>query len=286
VAVRDLKWWLAARDRQCRLSPEWALATLDEAAEFLRDRGLLTLMADSWLPSLFEACHEEPYSSHARGFGGWPKTRWVWAGQLASRPDVVTTRLHRGKLLYVSAELEPLLAAVCRKSAADAADGALGSDAARLMAVLAQGPVLQERIYVPGLSDKAVRQACKALERAGAIFTEEVRLESRPGGHLHSLRLMRADQHERRGPRAAVSFELALDEFLLSAVHAAVVAPMRDALRWFTWPVGQDTIDRLIESGRLVQPEAGWVAYSHPVSRAPWRQDAAGPSPSRALSRG
>ena len=37
----------------CRLTPDRALGSLDEAEAFLLDRGLLTRTADSALPSLF-----------------------------------------------------------------------------------------------------------------------------------------------------------------------------------------------------------------------------------------
>ena len=47
--------------------------SLEEAEEFLCDRGLLTLMPDSSLPSLFGACHEEPYRPGGRGFARWPR---------------------------------------------------------------------------------------------------------------------------------------------------------------------------------------------------------------------
>lgn len=261
--MRDLRWWFGARDRLCRLSPEGALATLDEAADFLRDRGMLTLTADCWLPSLFQACHEEPYSPQARGFGGWPRTRWRWGGQLGSRPEAIMTRLHRGKLLYVAASLEPVLAALCRKAAAEAAGGALGSDAARLMDLLAEGPLLLEQIHVGGLSDRALRRARTALQRAGAIFTEEVRLEGREGGHRHSARLMRADERF-ASHSAAITWEDGVTQLLLAAVRAAVVAPVGDALRWFSLPIGSDTLDGAVRSGSLIQPEPGWVAFPQP----------------------
>jgi len=41
----------------CRLNPDRALESQQEALEFLRDRGMLTRTPDSALPSLFEACH-------------------------------------------------------------------------------------------------------------------------------------------------------------------------------------------------------------------------------------
>ena len=58
---------------QCRLTPDRALDTLDDAEEVLRERGMLTLMPNSSLPSLFGACHEEPYQEGGRGFGAWPR---------------------------------------------------------------------------------------------------------------------------------------------------------------------------------------------------------------------
>jgi len=261
--VRDLQWWLGRRDRLCRLSPGGALQTLDEAADFLRDRGMLTLTADSWLPSLFQACHEEPYSPHARGFGGWPRTKWRWAGQLGTRPDVIMTRLHRGKLLYVGAPLEPALAALCRRSGAEAAEGAVGADAARLMGLLAEGPLLLEQILMLGVSESALRRARAALQRTGAVFTEEVLLEGREGGHRHSARLIRADQRF-ASKGLPIAWEDGLTQLLVGAVRAAVVAPVRDAVNWFSFPTCNDAVDGAIQSGKLIQPEPGWVAYSLP----------------------
>jgi hypothetical protein len=88
---------LNERERACRLVPELALQTLDEAESFLRERGLLTRTADCALPSLFEACHEEPYKPGSRGFGLWPRTKWPWAFELADRQGVHVLGIHRGK---------------------------------------------------------------------------------------------------------------------------------------------------------------------------------------------
>jgi len=54
---------------ECRLTPDRALGSPDEAEEFLLDRGLLTRTADCALPSLFAACHEEPYAPDKPGSG-------------------------------------------------------------------------------------------------------------------------------------------------------------------------------------------------------------------------
>jgi len=46
---------------ECRLTQDRALGSLDEAEGFLRERGMLTGTANSALPSLYEACHEEAH---------------------------------------------------------------------------------------------------------------------------------------------------------------------------------------------------------------------------------
>src|SRR5919197_5548610 len=94
---------------ECRLTPERALASLDEAEEFLRDRGMLTRTADSSLPSLFGACHEEPYEAEAGGFGEWPRTKYQWSFELAEREGVYAPKIHRGKTLYLSEDVARLV---------------------------------------------------------------------------------------------------------------------------------------------------------------------------------
>ena len=71
---------------------------------FLRDRGMLTRTADSALPSLYEACHEEAYKPGSRGFATWPATKWPWFGELAERGYLILA-VHRGKNLLVSGDV-------------------------------------------------------------------------------------------------------------------------------------------------------------------------------------
>src|SRR3954464_8681813 len=80
----------------CRLTPERALASLDEAEAFLLDRGLLTRTADCALPSLYEAIDEEAYKPGSGGFGEPPGAKWPWFGELAERGYLVVA-VHRGK---------------------------------------------------------------------------------------------------------------------------------------------------------------------------------------------
>src|ERR671935_1913158 len=97
----------------CKLTPDRALRSLDEAEEFLLDRGLLTRTTDCSLPSLFEACHEEPYAPSSPGFGQWPATKFPWFGELGARGYPILA-IHRGKSLLVTDEIAELLDPICR----------------------------------------------------------------------------------------------------------------------------------------------------------------------------
>ncbi len=53
-----------------------------------------------------------------------------------------------------------------------------------------------------------------------------------------------------------------LGALVVAAVDAAVVVPDREPRRWFSWRWRwrDDLIERLVEEGRLVRPEPGWLA--------------------------
>src|SRR6476661_7847263 len=97
----------------CRLSPDRALGSVEEADTFLRDRGLLTRTADCALPSLYQACHEDPYQPGRPGFATWPATKWPWFGELADRGHLIAA-VHRGKSLLISSVVARLLDPICR----------------------------------------------------------------------------------------------------------------------------------------------------------------------------
>jgi hypothetical protein len=231
---------LRQRDVECRLTPDRALESLDEAEAFLRDRGMLALMPDCALPSLFGACHEEPYKPDSSGFGLWPRTKYPWGIELAAR--CVRTKLHKGKGLFLSDELVAVVDPLCREELARAEEGAYGPMAQRAVERLALlGPSLPDELEL----DRRTRQV---LERVGAVVSRSVVIEP----HEHTSELLRWDQ-----VRPVATPGGGLDELVVTGVRAAVVARERESAGWFSW---RSDVARLVEEGRLVRPAPGWVA--------------------------
>jgi hypothetical protein len=229
------------RAYECRLTPDRALRTLDEAEAFLRDRGLLTRTADSALPSLYEACHEDPYAPGRGGFGEWPATKWRWFGELAEREGVYRLKVHhRGKNLLVTEEVAALLDPICRAEIERMS--AVPEWAVVLDHLAAAGPSEPEDLKVElGLKGKELKSLLFPLELCGTVVRRKGMLE-------------RWDQvfpEPLSGPGGP-------EELLVAAVRAAVVAPEREVGRWFAW--GPELVERLVAAGRLDRLEPGWLA--------------------------
>ncbi|MFN2468732.1 MAG: hypothetical protein ABR521_11460 [Gaiellaceae bacterium] len=246
---------LERRAFECRLTPDRALETLDEAEAFLRDRGLLTRTTDSALPSLFEACHEPPYAEGRGGFAQWPKTKWWWGGALEERPGVYAPRIHRGKTLFVTGAVTALADPLARAELARLE--AAGGEPARLLRHLAEaGPSgLGDLQLELGLAPRDLKRIRGPLERVGAIVNRRVVDVTAGGGHDHTSELARWDQVFPESPGAG-----GLEELVVAAVRTAVVAPEREAGSWFSWRAPADLVDRLVGDGRLVRPGPGFVA--------------------------
>ncbi len=252
----------ALRERrayECRLTPARALGSVDEAEWFLRDRGMLTRTTDSALPSLYEACHEEPFKPGSPGFATWPATKWPWFGALAER-GYLCVAVHRGKNLLVTPETAALLDPICRAEASRmrAADAGWR----RLLDHLARaGPSSPEDLR---LELRLKRQELKALraplERCGALVARPVAMPASDGtGHAHSSELSRWDQAY-QGDRDPPPTDpgTALGDLVTAAVRAAVVVHEAEARRWFSWQwYWTDTlIADLVRAGRLRRVDA------------------------------
>ena len=261
----------ALRERrafECRLTPDRALGSVDEAEAFLRERGMLTRTPDCALPSLYEACHERPYREGAAGFGSWPATKWPWFGALTERGHLCVA-VHRGKNLLLSADTAALLDPIGRAET----DRMRAENSAwrRLLDHLARvGPSTTEDLRTElSLKRQELKALRSPLERCGVIVARSVAMTSGRGDgdgggggeHRQDSELCRWDQAYQGPPGAATDPAEALAELVVAAVRAAVLAPEPEPRRWFSWTwYWPDTlVDDLIRAGRLHRLD-GYVA--------------------------
>ena len=246
----------ALRAFACRLDPARALRSVDEAADFLADRGVLTRTADCALPSLFEACHQPPYRAGRGGFADWPETAYPWFWELAQRDGVHEVAIHGGKKLLVTAAVARLADPLCRAELARAEAGP--GDPARLVRHLADaGPSAVADLKVELEWDAArLRRARRPLERAGAVVSHGVTLPGAESGHVHASVLARWDQVMPQPHPGS------LGDLLVAAVRAAVLAPESEVGSWFSFTQRADAalVDGLVAAGRLERPAPGWLA--------------------------
>ena len=239
----------------CRLRPERVLSSFAEAEAFLHDRGMLTRTADCALPSLFAACHEEPYRAGKGGFGEWPATKYPWFAELAACDGIHELKIHHGNAILMSAEVAALADPVCRAELDRYA--VEDADAADLLRHLEDaGPSELEDVKLElGWSSPRLRRARSPLERIGALVSASVTLPTPDGGHVHSSVLQRWDQVF---PTPSASG--GIENLIVAGVRAAVVAPEAELERWFSWPFDAAAVERLVADRRLARPAAGWVA--------------------------
>jgi hypothetical protein len=243
--MRELE---AQRAYLCRLTPDRALESLDEAVEFLRDRGLLTRTTDCSLPSLFEACHEEPYAPGRAGFGQWPRTKWRWSFALTEQPGVHALKIHhRAKTLFVSEETARLIDPIVRTELERLERE--GEDWALVLRHLGDaGPSTADDLKTElGLKPKELKAILYPLELCGAVLRRGV----------EPMELVRWDQVF---PIPAAGDDR-LDDLVVAGVRAAVLATEREIPRWFAWRwrFAPGLVDRLVSEGRLERPRPGWV---------------------------
>jgi hypothetical protein len=241
----------------CRLEPARALATLDEAEAFLRDRGLLTRTTCCSLPSLFEACHEEPYAPDKPGFGQWPRTKWGWSFALARRPGVYALKIHhRRKTLYVSAEIARLIDPIVRDEL-ERMTSADPSWALVLDHLAAAGPSTSDDLKTElGLKPRELKAILYPLELCGTIVGRAI--EPTEEGMVEGFEYARWDDvFPGSAPRAN-----GIEELIVAGVRAAVLASEREVAGWFPWKwrLERGLVDRLVSEGRLERPAPGRLA--------------------------
>jgi hypothetical protein len=241
----------------CRLTPERALETLDEAEQFLRERGLLTRTTCCSLPSLFEACHEDPYAPDKPGFGQWPRTKWGWSFALPRRSGVYALKIHhRRKTLYVTEEIARLIDPIVR----DELDRMTSADpdwALMLDHLAAAGPSSAEDLKTElGLKPRELKAILHPLELCGTIVGRAI--EPTDEGVVEGFEYARWD-HVFPDPAPGGN---GIDGLVVAGVRSAVLATEREVTRWFPWKwrIELGLVDRLVSEGRLERPVPGWLA--------------------------
>jgi hypothetical protein len=248
------------RLRECRLTPDRALQTLDEADAFVRERGMLTLTQDSALPSLFAAAHEEPYKAGASGFGSWPKTKYPWAFELARRPGIVALKAHRGKVLLCAESATRAIDPLARAALAEA-ERSSGDDAKLVRHLRSAGPSTLEDVKDElGFTPPALKKVRDKLESLAAIVSRDIEVDDGKGGHRHTSELRRWDQVWNKPWKA--NQDQALTELALLGVRAAVLAHQDEVGKWFTWPIEWSILSALIAQKRLIRPTPGFLAVA------------------------
>ena len=247
---------------ECRLTPDRALQSLDESVAFLGDRGMLTRTPDSSLPSLFEACHEEPYLVGGRGFASWPRTKYSWAGELGERPGVTVLRIHSGKNLFLTRETLSVVDPICRAELQRLARA--DSETRRLLSHLADsGPATLDTLQLElNLRPRELKALRYPLERCGAVISRQIVLPAgEPANHLHSSELARYDQIV-PNPLSDRDVPAAMEELIVAGVRAAVIARESELKRWFSWRwyFVPELVERLIETRQLSRPATDRVA--------------------------
>ena len=156
--------------------------------------------------------------------------------------------VHRGKNLLVAPQLLPLFDPLCRSELERHADDPL------LKHLAEAGPSeLEDLQFELALSPKELKKLRGPLERCGALVSRSIVYQE---PHRHTSLLSRWDQ---LFPGAAPAG--GLEELVVEAVRAAVLAPENEPRRWFSW-WKNGIVERLVDEGRLMRPEPGWLTAS------------------------
>lgn len=241
--VREL---LALQARIFRLQPSRPLRTARQAEAFVKERRVVMASGRSSLPLITEAIA----GRHIRG--SWmadAEVHRIYAitHRLTSR-DVLAVPLVLGKETLIDSSLGPAIERIASDS------NRRGEVLQRLTPLARQllervertGRVRMDRWAPP---TRRARPARLLLERHLLVASRDIHTER--GYHTSIVTLWRASAIATRFAVAArrLTFEKAQDALLLAALRSAVIAPEREARRWFAFGAGR--IDALLAQGAL-----------------------------------
>ena len=165
-------------------------------------------------------------------------------------PAFFAVRLIDGKYVTVSADLAGVVDAYAGDpERVRRAEAELTSDQAKLLAaVRADGEVRMDRWPGTTAQRNAVR---RGLDRRLLVVTEEIHAD-RGGAHVAVVRPWTAGEVAAAAlGTPTLKFDAAVDTLVEAALHSAVVAPAREARRWFAH--AGDGLGRLLGRGDAVE---------------------------------
>lgn len=220
-----------------RLTPGRALRDLDDAAGFLEEMGLLLQTPHAYLPSLFGAAQGKPYKPGVAGFGQWPAHAWNWAGELASRDDVLLTKVILGQRTLVHRRLWSALDSAVRRIEPNTPDAAAIVDVLRKRHEVRSDELPALAGFEGQVAKKRCDKALNQLQWAGTVICTPALVDN----HKH---VAIAELWQTKFPEPSLEPQ-GPAPFIKAAVEAAGRAPQREVLKWFKWP--RDTVQAAID---------------------------------------
>lgn len=228
-----------------RLTPRAALRGLDDAAEFLEEMGLLLQTPHPYLPSLFGAAQGKPAKPGVAGFGQWPAHAWSWAGELAEREDVLTTKVLLGKRTLVHRRLWKALDSAVRELQPLTPDAEAIVTALRARKSVRSDELPNLAGFEGTLAKKRYHRAMTQLEWSGMVICAPALVDQHKHVAIAALWSTRFPQPlaKPRGPA----------DFIKATLEAAGPTPERELVKWCNWPKPgvQHAVSELVSKGEL-----------------------------------
>ena len=256
------------RVRDHRLKPGLRIRTIEDAARFVHDEGLVSFFGGNELPSFISAVLGRTWKPSKKGF-----TRWMewWSVKISGQPiprvsreiegrdDILATRLFRRTKTLVSNKVWPTLDPIVRHQRKLLEEREILSDLERRLfkTIKQEGSIRTDRLRkMVRLQSKEnnsrFHRALKNLESYALIVGVE---DLYPEKHLHANIWQVWETKTRLHTRKAkLPYENAITDLLETTIHACVFAPESQVTRWFPW--GRDmnaAKEELLDQHRLLK---------------------------------
>ena len=272
-AQEILKEARRVREQEHRLRPGLRLRTIGEIQEFIRDRGIVSVLGGNELPSIISSILGREWKPTGKGFTSWQdwwpleisgQSAGRALGQLERTEDILSTRIFRHSKTLVSERLWGVLDPIVRHYQELAANHKILSELEwKILELLEdKGPTrtdhLRSQLDLKGKKlTSRFHRGLSDLEAYGLILGYE---DPKPERHLHAniWQLWTRRVHVGKTP---TSYQGALKDFLEKTIDASVLAPVGGIGKWFQWNgYFSETIRDLVSEGHALEVDGYYVA--------------------------